>query len=152
MPTVFILGAVMGSNLSSSSSGTPVDEGMRQHLFKHLNVVFKGYPQLRQFMLIPARVALQVVQQMQQQQTNQFNLMMGLVQQIQGHSNPGSNPPPPPPPPPASDPGGPAADEPDYAWQGVRMCARCGQRSYLREGVCFNLECVSWLHLFRRAS
>ena len=95
----------------------------------------------------------QVVQQMQQQQNMQMNMMMNLVQQVQTRPVP----PPPPPGPPATPPPTPAEEAPPDtpgggaevyhgSEQGVRMCSRCGKVAYLREGVCFNLDCVSWLH------
>lgn len=94
----------------------------------------------------PARIALQVVQQMQQQQNVQMNMMMTLVQQVQGQAVPevpsvGS--PPGDTPAPTSE-----GDAGTYhgSDQGVRMCSRCGKVAYLREGVCFNLDCEPWLH------
>jgi hypothetical protein len=106
-------------------------------------LMLHGFSLLRCF---PARIALQVVQQMQQQQNAQMNMMMTLVQQVQGQAVPGV--------PPAGSPPGdtPAPTSEGDAGtyhgsdQGVRMCSRCGKVAYLREGVCFNLECEPWLH------
>lgn len=104
---------------------------------------------LSMFTGLPDRVALQVVQQMQQQQNMQMNMMMNLVQQVQtGHAAPPPGPPatPPPSPPEEAPPSGGGAEAYHGSEQGVRMCSRCCKVAYLREGVCFNLDCVSWLH------
>lgn len=29
----------------------------------------------------------------------------------------------------------------------LRACLRCGEQAYVRNGVCLNPYCVSWLHL-----
>ena len=35
--------------------------------------------------------------------------------------------------------------ETDWWYQGPHTCQRCGQKSYLRGGICYNVERVSWL-------
>ena len=33
-------------------------------------------------------------------------------------------------------------DEEDFKMDTLRLCYRCGKRSYVRKGYCLNLECV----------
>lgn len=86
-------------------------------------------------------MALQVVQQMQSQQNIQMNMMMSLVGQVQGQVQSGSAGA-------APDAGGTPQDDGSSDFQGVRYCQRCGKNAYLREGVCFNMECVAWKQCF----
>ena len=86
-------------------------------------------------------MALQVVQQMQSQQNVQMNMMMSLVGQVQGQVQSGSAGA-------APDAGGTPKDDGSSDFQGVRYCQRCGKNAYLREGVCFNMDCVPWKQCF----
>ena len=95
------------------------------------------------FIWFPGRMALQVVQQMQSQQNVQMNMMMSLVGQVQGQVQSGSAGA-------APDAGGTPKDDGSSDFQGVRYCQRCGKNAYLREGVCFNMECVPWKQCFWR--
>ena len=36
-------------------------------------------------------------------------------------------------------------DENAWWYQGPRTCRKCGQKAYLRQGVCYNMECVTCL-------
>lgn len=46
--------------------------------------------------------------------------------------------------PPPSPAGGEAeVDENAWWYQGPRTCRKCNQRTYLRGGVCYNMDCVS---------
>lgn len=74
-----------------------------------------------------------MVNQMQQQQNVQMGMMMDLVHQMQSPATPAA---------PAPGQASPTEEEPD--WQGPRLCTRCGKHTYLREGVCYNMECVPW--------
>lgn len=51
--------------------------------------------------------------------------------------------PPPPPPPPADPPAEAPVDEGSWWYQGPRTCRKCGQKSYLRQNICYNMDCVS---------
>lgn len=39
-------------------------------------------------------------------------------------------------------------DESAWWYQGPRTCRKCNQRTYLRGGICYNMDCVSWMHFF----
>ena len=36
-------------------------------------------------------------------------------------------------------------DEDDPSYPGSRMCKRCQTKSYLRQGICYNMACVPWI-------
>jgi len=85
-----------------------------------------------------ARTAFDVIQQLQATQ-------QATLQQLQSMQGGSAAPPPPPPPPPPDVPAGsPAVEVDESAWwyQGPRTCRRCGQKAYLRQGICYNMECV----------
>lgn len=89
---------------------------------------------------------MDVIQQLQATQ----QVTMQQLQAMQG-AIPPVPPPPPPPPPPAPAAEAPAAegtamvDENAWWYQGPRTCRKCGQKAYLRQGVCYNMECVTCL-------
>ena len=82
---------------------------------------------------------MQVVAQMQQQQNTQMNMMMNLINQVQGQGVGEATA--------AAQDAGDTPDPGNIDFQGIRLCTSCGKRAYLREGICFNMDCVSWKHL-----
>ena len=84
------------------------------------------------------RTALTAVQQIQQMQQLQMQQMQALQsgQPVQSAQPDGQ----------VAQPAEPAeTQETDWWYQGLRTCRKCGQKSYLRGGICYNMECVSWL-------
>ena len=123
---------------ASSSRESPVDEAMRTQFFL---TVFEY-----SFLWIPfmhgnfhhVRTALTAVQQIQQMQQMQMQQMQASQSAQPAQSAPVDGQ--------VAQPAEPAeTQETDWWYQGPGTCRKCGQKSYLRGGICYNMECVSWL-------
>lgn len=73
-----------------------------------------------------------------------MNMMMSLINQVQGQGVGEA--------PVAAQDAGDTPDPGNSDFQGIRLCTSCGKQTYLREGVCFNMDCVPWKHLFHKKS
>ena len=38
-------------------------------------------------------------------------------------------------------------DEDQWWYQGPRFCLKCKTKSYLRQNICFNMNCVPWINV-----
>lgn len=132
---------------ASSSRESPVEEGVRTRGLQS-DVIF-------QFVSFFFAAALNVIQQMQQMQMQMQQVQLQGVQ-LQGAPHPA--------PPqvvsaapteaapnpthevaPTQEAG--IKDEDQWWYQGPRFCLKCKTKSYLRQNICFNMNCVPWINV-----